>query len=231
MQESGTKKACDRCGTCCVKGGPSLHSEDLPLLESSRLRPEHLVTIRRGEPVFSLGGEKPEPAASEIIKLKGSGTEWICLFFQKKNAECTIYQNRPLECSRLKCWDTADLEKIAGRNLLRRSDLMAPGNPVLSYIATHEEKCSLENLDHLLVSVKNRDSQKESLEELSLLVNMDLAIRSQACERLRLNVDLELFCFGRPLFKILEEFSICLQEESGRCTLALSAAASTFSPE
>lgn len=220
MQENCTKKACDRCGTCCVKGGPALHTEDLPLLKSSRLRPEHLVTIRRGEPVFNLADEKPEPAASEILKLKGSGAEWTCLFFQKKEASCTIYQHRPLECSLLKCWDTADLEKVAGRNLLRRSDLMAPGNPILPYIATHEEKCSLKNLAHLLALVGNRESQQEALEELAFLVNTDLAIRSQACTRLQLDVDLELFCFGRPLFKVLEEYSLHLQEENGRYTLA-----------
>ena len=198
-------------------------------LESSLLRPEHLVTIRRGEPVFSLAGVKPEPAVSEIIKLKGIGAEWTCLFFQQMESKCTIYQHRPLECSLLKCWDTADLEKVAGKNLLRRADLMAPGNPVLPYIATHEEKCSLDNLASLLALVNSRDSQQEALEELSLLVNTDLAIRSQACTRLRLDVDLELFCFGRPLFKILEEYALQLQEENGRYTLTT--ASSPFYPE
>ena len=219
METRTTKKTCDRCGTCCVKGGPALHIEDRPLLESSRLLPKHLVTIRKGEPVFDLSGEKTEPAAAEIIKLKGTGTKWTCLFFEDKEAACTIYRHRPLECSLLKCWDTADLENIVGKNLLRRSDLMLPGNPVLPYIAVHEEKCSLANLSKLVEKVADHNSRENGLEELAFLVNKDLAIRSQACTELRLDIDLELFCFGRPLFKILEQFAIRLQEENGRYTL------------
>ena len=39
--------------------------------------------------------------------------------------------------------------------------------------------------------------------------------------QLRLDIDVELFCFGRPLFKILEQYSLRLQEENGRYTLAV----------
>jgi Fe-S-cluster containining protein len=40
---------CRRCGTCCEKGGPSLHREDRPLVDNGQIPVRHLFTIRRGE--------------------------------------------------------------------------------------------------------------------------------------------------------------------------------------
>jgi Fe-S-cluster containining protein len=220
MTERMKKTGCDRCGTCCSNGGPALHYEDNPLLQNKRLTPEHLITVRKGEPVFSLADENPGPAQSEIVKIKGRGPEWTCLFFQKKESECAIYEHRPLECSLLKCWETADLEKIAGRNLLNRYDIIAPHNPLLSFIKTHEEKCSLQNLFEMLSSVTSQSSHQQVLAELTSLVNTDLAIRSQAMTRFRFSLDLELFFFGRPLFTILNQFGLNTHERNGVCSLS-----------
>jgi Fe-S-cluster containining protein len=221
MTENTSKKACDCCGTCCKEGGPALHYEDRALLQNNRLNRKHLITIRKGEPVFSLAAENPEPAHSEIIKIKGRGAEWTCLFFQEKGAKCVIYEHRPLECSVLKCWETADIEKVAGRNLLSRYDLLAPHDPLLPYIKAHDDKCSLENLALMLSALNSESSQPVAADSLTRLVNIDLAIRSQACARFHFSLDLELFFFGRPFFKILNQFGIDLHEENGICSLSL----------
>ena len=227
MTGNKTKTECDRCGTCCIKGGPALHYEDRTLLLNNCLAQEHLITVRKGEPVFSLSAENPEPAHSEIVKVKGRGSEWTCLFFQEKDASCAIYEHRPLECSLLKCWDTADLEKVAGRSLLSRYDIIAPHDPLLPFIKNHDERCSLENLALLLSAVSREGSQQQAITDLTGLVNTDMAIRSQAYAKSRFSLDLELFFFGRPLFKILNQFDIETHEENGICNLSLASSLSS----
>jgi Fe-S-cluster containining protein len=220
MTGHSVKTGCDRCGTCCEKGGPALHYADGQLLWDKRLTPEALITIRKGEPVFSLSAENFAPAQSEIVKIKGQGMAWTCLFYRGKEAGCAIYGNRPLECSLLKCWETAALEKIAGRNLLSRYDIIVPDDPILPYIRSHENTCSLENLFHLISAVKEKRSCRQAIDELTGLANADLAIRSQVLARFHLSLDLELFFFGRPIFTILQEFGIDVDAAHGICSLS-----------
>lgn len=227
MTESQSKTECDRCGTCCTKGGPSLHYDDKWLLQNRCLKREHLVTIRKGEPVLSLFADNPASAQSEIIKIKGKGIEWSCLFFDEIEAKCTIYGQRPIECSLLKCWDTAEIEETAGKNLLSRYDIIASHEPILPFIKKHDEKCSLDNLA-LLISAANRtSSQQKAINELNELVNTDLAIRSQACEKLNVSLDFELLFFGRPLFTILTQFGIEMHEKNGVCCLSVASCPSS----
>ncbi len=221
MTENKQKTECDRCGTCCLKGGPALHYEDRWLVQNNHLQLEHLITIRKGEPIFSLGAEMPEASQTEVIKMKGKGSEWTCFFFDEQEASCTIYKQRPLECSLLKCWDTAALEKVAGRNLLCRTDIIGPHDPLLQFIERHEEKCSLKNLGSLLSEVRQENSEQQAQNFLTDLVNSDLAIRTQAYAKYRFSLDLELFFFGRPLFKILQQFGLATREENGICSLAI----------
>lgn len=202
------KTECDRCGTCCLKGGPALHIEDRELIHSGRLKPEHLITIRKGEPVFSPAAYRPEPAQSEIIKIKGRGADWTCLFFSAPYSSCSIYEHRPLECSLLKCWDTTALEKVAAKGLLSRFDILAPQEPLLPLIKKHEHECSLERLEQLLADLQGKDFPEKVIAELTDLVNRDLKIRTRACDTFHVSLTLELFFFGRPLFKILEQFGV-----------------------
>lgn len=222
MPYPNAKTECRRCGTCCLKGGPALHYKDRRLLQNGCLNPEQLITIRKGEPVFYLDGEKPAPAASEIIKVKAAGSEWTCLFFDEKNAYCTIYEYRPIECLLLKCWDTGDLKKISGRDLLNRSDIIAVDDPVLPFVETHERQCSLEKLAEQLLALDNEEFRQQTIDELTVQVKADLALRLQAFAKCRFSLALELFYFGRPLFKILAPYGVETHEENGVCRLSLS---------
>jgi Fe-S-cluster containining protein len=222
MKVSTLHKKCRRCGTCCLKGGPALHPEDLSLLQDCFLRKEDLITIRKGEPLLSLSGKNVHPSPAEILKIKGSGVEWTCNFFDRLNASCRIYDRRPLECSLLQCWDTAELEKVAGKNLLNRFDLIASHDPVMPFIEAQEEQCPLSMLEELLETATQKQVQPETMTQLTNLVNIDLSIRSQAHEQFRFSLELELFYFGRPLFVILKQCGIMIREEHG--TLILQAA-------
>lgn len=58
--------SCRRCGTCCIKGGPSLHREDLPLVEEGRIRVQDLVCIRSGEMAY-------DPRRGAAVRTSGTG--------------------------------------------------------------------------------------------------------------------------------------------------------------
>jgi Fe-S-cluster containining protein len=147
---------CLRCGTCCLKGGPALHLDDKKLLSENTIKLEHLYTIRQGEPALTPFGSKPEFVQTEIIKLKGQTSQWSCLFYDRQDNSCLIYEQKPLECSLLKCWDTTELEAIVGMNLLKRTDLLYQTESLLKIIAFHEQECSYDNLGGLISSLSDK---------------------------------------------------------------------------
>jgi hypothetical protein len=118
----------------------------------------------------------------------------------------------------LKCWDTTELKAIAGKNLLSRFDIISSQELVIEYIHKHEKECSLEFIEHLLIE-QNGAIKKNTLAELSELVNKDLVLRSEALANLNFTLDLELFYFGRPLFKILSQFALIPREVNGKIEL------------
>jgi Fe-S-cluster containining protein len=213
---------CIRCGTCCLKGGPALHHDDQKLILQNKIQLEHLVTIRKGEPVESPLDDSLEYLQTEIIKLKGQANDWACLFFDRQNASCLIYQHRPLECTLLKCWDTDDLEQIISKDLICRTDIITDNNPVLEHIAMHEKECSLAGLSSLISSLPVKSLQDEVMTKLTDLVQKDLAIRAQALASPYFPEKIELFAFGRPLFLILNNFGIVVQEVGGTLILQYS---------
>ncbi|MBW2465818.1 MAG: YkgJ family cysteine cluster protein [Deltaproteobacteria bacterium] len=215
MGENNVRTECRRCGECCLKGGPALHKKDLKLLQGNYISRESLITIRRGEPVFFLEKSRPEWTENEIIKLKGGQGEWSCIFYDRDRSSCSIYQHRPLECVLLKCWDTEDLEAVAGKSLLSRSDIIAVDEPVVRFINRHEEECGLEILKQLNFRQPGKINNS-TLTELTELVNIDLALRSEAVMHLNLSLDLEIFYFGTPLFKILARFALIPKEVNGK---------------
>ena len=215
---------CIRCGTCCLKGGPALHHEDRELILQDTIQLAHLVTIRCGEPAVSPLGDKLEYLQAEIIKLKGQANDWACLFFDRQNSSCLMYQHRPIECTLLKCWDTDDLEMIINKNLLCRTDIIADDSPYLEHIAIHEEECSLAGLESLLSSLSIKSLQNEVMAELTDMVRRDMGIRARALAAPDFPEKIELFVFGRPLFKILQNFGIMVQELGGTLYLRLSPA-------
>ena len=60
---------CHRCGTCCEKGGPSLHREDRPMIDDGRIPARCLFTIRRGERVRDNVKGTLVPLSEEVIKI------------------------------------------------------------------------------------------------------------------------------------------------------------------
>jgi Fe-S-cluster containining protein len=204
-----TEGRCQRCGTCCLQGGPALHREDRELFASNHLRLEQLVTIRKGEHVLWPDTDVAARTEVELIKLKGHGGEWRCRFFTNGSHECSIYGTRPLECRLFKCWSPDGLRGIIGRDTLQREDLLPADHPLQECIRLHEKEFPV---DDILELVPQAQPGTSALLRLQELVRLDLTMRVEAMQQLAIAPDLELFLFGRPCFILLAPFGFRAEE-------------------
>lgn len=200
--------SCSRCGVCCQKGGPALHGEDLALVRSGRLPLASLITIRRGELAHNPLTDRVEPVARELVKIRGTGSDWCCCCYDAAGQGCSIYENRPVACEALQCWQPQESLALVGRDLLGRLDILAPDDPFFSLVQEHERLCPCPDLAGVKRSLLNRDrSRLPSLEEQ---ISRDLAFRDRVVARWRLPLTLETFLFGRPLFFLLQTLGVTI---------------------
>ena len=192
-------KRCRQCGTCCRKGGPALSREDLDLVRQGYIRHDQLVTIRQGEMGYNPATDRLEPVEVELLKIRGQGSSWTCLFFVEEENSCAIYAHRPATCRILQCWHPGPLLATIYRNTLRRTDLINPHDPILAEIERHERECPAKLFTALLAEAEGG----EDLSRLSELVRADLAIREEVAKKAGVSLEMEFFLFGRPLFKQL----------------------------
>ncbi|MBM4145553.1 MAG: YkgJ family cysteine cluster protein [Nitrospira sp.] len=196
---------CTRCGNCCLKGGPALHHEDKKILLAGCAGHQHLVTIRKGEMAFNPLRNILEPVKKELIKVKGKGDDWTCYFYDEKESSCNIYENRFLECWLLKCWDTSEIISLIGKNTIARADIINPGDPIMKVIEEHEQACPFNEINALVSGLYSGKEKSKILSQLSEFVRNDFAIRSYAVAELGLMEEFEMFIFGRPLYKGLND--------------------------
>ncbi len=208
------KQACDRCGSCCMQGGPALHSQDLDLVCSGALRCEHLATVRKGELAFQPLAESATPVAREFLKLQGRSGSWTCLFYDDAAKACSIYQQRPVACGLLDCTAPEALLAITGKELLTRFDCIGDDDSLLSLVRRHEEGCPCPDMAAAETGLQAATGRSSLLEELTRQVNVDLGFRNQAAGMRNLSVAEELFYFGRPLFQLLMPLGIQVRESS-----------------
>lgn len=212
-QDSETPRThCIRCGTCCLKGGPTLHLEDRDLLAKGIIKRADLYTIREGETVFDNIRGNASALAGEIIKIKGQGKGYSCIFYDEGQKGCRIYANRPVECCVLKCWDTKDIKAVSGKNRLARKDLIPPDNPVAQLIAAHEQRCSYLAIEKLIERIGGPDAN-EALDKIIEQLQFDHHLRSVVVERSPLANEEMDFLFGRPLATTIKMFGLQVRQK------------------
>lgn len=210
-----TQTACRKCGNCCRKGGPALHSQDLPLIRDGRLPMSALITVRKGElahhPVTGL-----QPVGVELVKIIGAGRQWNCCYYDEKEG-CTIYDSRPHACRLLKCWDTEDILAIVEKDTLSRFDILAPDDPLIPVIREHERICPCSDLQEIRANIDRLPETKKK--ELEKRVRDDLRFRARIIADYQLKLSKELFCFGRPFFQLLQALGVGVSESGGGVVL------------
>lgn len=208
--EAGKEKPiseCRRCGTCCKKGGPSFHHADKALIEKGVIHSKYLYTIRKGEMAYDNVRQCLEPVSSDVIKLKGKGDGWTCILFDEKQNACTIYENRPIECRALKCWDTKALEDLYAKKRLKREDLIADIEGLWGIIKDHQARCNYETIQKLVNAI-NSDRGGEARQKLAEIIQFDIEIRKLVVSRGELDREMLDFLFGRPLKQTLKNFGL-----------------------
>ena len=201
---------CKQCGTCCRKGGPALHTQDLPLLkEADGIDLTDIVTLRKGEMAYDQPQGAVLPLNEEILKIKGSGGEWTCKFFALSSQVCRIYKNRPLECQKLFCEDPEPHMEIYSKDRISRKDVLPDGHPVLELIEEHDKKCDPIKIAELAAAAvedwTNSDKIQSDLREMLIF---DASIRELVMEKAKLPEESMDFFFGRPLSILIKGYGI-----------------------
>jgi Fe-S-cluster containining protein len=209
--EETSRTHCIRCGTCCMKGGPTLHEEDGVLFEKGILQRSHVYTLRKGEVVRNID-DTLVVLEQEIIKIKGQVGAWACMFYDKDQGACTIYDHRPLECRALKCWDLGAFKEVMARPYLQRRDLIQSGDGILKIIGAHEQRCAYENLESAVRRLPRLDSDK-TLGKILDLLQYDHYMRAFLAEKLKVDRNDMDFFFGRPLTTTIRMFGLCVKQE------------------
>jgi Fe-S-cluster containining protein len=206
---------CRRCGTCCKKGGPTLHLEDQPAVEQGLIPLKSLLTLRKGELAYDPVVEALRPVGGEIIKIKGSGPTWTCFYYDPGKEACRIYDDRPFECRLLKCWDTADFEAAYQKNRLTRKDLISEVKGLWDVVSEHERRCRY-------ADIHRRIGEADSgWRELADIIDYDTELRRRVVAQGRLEPQILDFLFGRPLEITLRAmYGLRFRRDAGKINLS-----------
>ena len=199
MESEKKIESCIRCGECCEKGGPALHSEDRIFLQKGTLRPIHLFTLRAGELAYHPLEERLIELSDEMIKIKGRDGSSACTFYDAQQKACSIYEDRPLECRVLKCWDTGEVEGLFMKDLLSRLDLCPKGSVVAEMISAYERSFSPSRVYGFLSEAASTEGAQETRPEIEQVVSTDDAFRQKVAKTLGLKEEELEFFFGRPV--------------------------------
>jgi Fe-S-cluster containining protein len=209
MNPTIDRTQCLRCGTCCRKGGPTLHLEDQELVESGIIPLKHLFTIRQGEPAYDNVTGVIAPAVTDIIKIKGvSESSSICRYYNSTTKGCGIYDQRPAECRALKCWDTHEIERLYNCRRLTRRHLLSTVNGLWDLVQDHQERCDYSHAAELAAQLKQVQPPAKSHEQLLQLIHYDESIRQVIRERANLDPGMLPFLFGRELSFTIQMFQL-----------------------
>lgn len=209
---------CTRCGICCEKGGPGFHLADRMLIDKGVIPSRYLYTIRKGELAHDNVQGCLKPVDSDIIKIKGKDARWMCIFFDEFKKGCTIYDDRPLECRALKCWDTRELEQIYANSRLTRRDLVSQVNGLWDLIEDHQARCDYNKIQ-LMIKDLAGSKRNRARRKLIEIIRYDAEIRNMVVSRGGLDADMLDFLFGRPLTQTLGNYGIKIHQESTKIYL------------
>lgn len=202
--------SCNRCGECCMEGGPALHTKDLVLISSGKIPTSNLITIRKGELVFNPQEARLQPAKTELIKIKGKGRNWVCHYYNEPQNRCGIYELRPVACEILKCWDTDKILEIIEKDTLSRFDIVDKESPLYDVMKEHDQLCPCPDFEY--IAEKQADISADFESTLEKRVRHDLNFRARQVKAYQLQLADELFYFGRPLFQLLQPFGARILE-------------------
>lgn len=199
--QHGERQQCMRCGTCCKKGGPALHEQDIALVSQKIIAPENLYTIRVGELVRDNVNGGLIYTDVEIIKIRASEASHACVFFRNNDNTCGIYEDRPDQCHVLECWNSEKIRTTHMQNRLDRKMLFGGLDWLWNMLEDHESKCNYLKIQKLIERRRAGDSSVSR--ELEEMISYDQAIRDFVIEKANKESGMLNLLFGMPLKLVL----------------------------
>jgi Fe-S-cluster containining protein len=175
-----------------------------------------LITIRKGELVRNPESGAVQPASVELVKITGKNRDWCCIYYDDQLG-CTRYDDRPLACRTLQCWNTSASIRLFEQKTIARRDIIAPDDKLRPVIGAYDRSFPCDELAWLHANLAQLPEAMR--EKWQKLVNDDVAFRSRIVVGHRLKLAAELFYFGRPLFQLLQAIGVRVQESSASLLL------------
>ena len=186
-----------------------MHLEDQPLVDSGRIPLKHLLTLRKGEPAYDNVIGNISPAVTDILKIKGIHENASdCVFYERSQKRCRIYDHRPVECQALKCWDTRQIEGIYNCRRLTRRHLLSKVKGLWELVEDHQQRCDYSYIAELVAKIKQKCKVQEATDALLELIRYDKHLRDVTFKRTNLEFGMLSFLFGRPLSFTIKLFRI-----------------------
>lgn len=214
---SSTVSSCARCGTCCSKGGPGLHVQDVELYASGSLTKDDLLTLRKGERVRDNVRGGFTDLDHEVVRVRSSADSSACCFYDPVGKGCAIYAERPLECRVLRCWEPAGLISMYDRDRAGRLDLIPGGSALGELIREHEQRCGIPEVRDLVTGVTS--GLEKALKGLADMLRFEASLRSGLQDRTGASDQALEFLFGRPLPRILPLYGLRVTQQDGTLTI------------
>jgi Fe-S-cluster containining protein len=208
---------CVQCGECCRKGSPTLHEEDLELLQEGRIPWGQLITLREGEPAYSPFDEKPFLLPSECIKIREKAGSKGCILLDDQTAHCSIYNDRPVQCRAQACWDPAPARQLARVPYLTRSGIFGEVEFLRDILAEHDQRCAFSKLNEAFADLMERNGM--GVERVLELMAFEDHFRHFFAERLNIPEDTLDLVFGRSFAELapLFGFQVVTEPDGSRC--------------
>lgn len=207
--------SCTRCGICCKKGGPSIHFEDRELIEKGNIPLQYLFTIRPHEPLFDNITETIKPAKTDIIKIKNKNNSHECIFYDPDHSGCQIYEDRPIECRKLKCWDTREIISFYDTTRINRKELLFSIDELWNLVQYHQNRCSYQKVAALAGQIKENKNNHTALQKLNDIIQYDSSLRQLMVDKNPMISEKLEFLFGRPLTLTISLYGLKLKQSSG----------------
>lgn len=155
--------------------------------------------MRKGELIWHPTKNQLIPLQHEIIKIRGRKTLWTCIFYNEISRSCNCYENRPIECRVLKCWDTKDIEELFLKETLDRKTLLKTAPHLLELINNYEKKFDFNYFFYLMEDKKEK--------ELKKLIKLDKKFREKLVDTTQFSIEDMNFFFGRSLETLFKQFN------------------------
>jgi len=197
-------ESCVRCGECCEKGSPTLLIGDLRLFQHNILTSDDVYILRPGEKATNREGEVTALTEERLKVREVPGTRQ-CWFYLAPHQSCRIYDDRPEQCRRQRCWGEPP-DPPASPELLQRRHLFADVPAMWDLIQAHQARCDCAGVArHLADLGAGNEAAGNPLFEA---LHFDHYLRQMLIDEWGLTPKATELILGRPLSQFLETIGI-----------------------